>query len=534
MSRDVSVLIPARNEIWLKNTVEDVLTNKRANTNVIVVLDGQWADPGLVQHEDLTVIKTPASIGQRAATNLAARISDAKYVMKLDAHCAVAEGFDQVLMADCQPDWTVVPRMYNLHVFDWRCTTCGKGTYQGPQPKICECGGQEHVKDLVWKPRWNRETDFARFDNNLHFQYWGAYKARPESQADIADVMCCVGAGWFMERNRYWQLGGLDEAHGSWGQMGVELACKSWLSGGRQVVNKKTWFSHLFRTRDDFSFPYPMKGSDQEYARVYSRDLWQNNKWPGQVHKFEWLLRKFSPVPGFEQFTPTKSCVYYTDSKDLGQIGVASRKSIEKSGLPIVSVSLQPLTWGQNIVLPLERGSLTMFKQILAGLEAATSEYVFLTEHDVVYHPSHFDFVPPRDDTFYYNDNVWKVDATSGRALHYDCNQTSGLVASRQLLLDHYRERIARVESEGFKRSMGFEPGTRHTRSGGIDDLPFAVWQSAFPNIDIRHHSNLTASRWSKEEFRNQRYTKGWLESNDIPGWGSPVGRFSEWLAHIS
>ena len=37
-------------------------------------------------------------------------------MMKLDAHCAVDEGFDVKLMADCEPDWTVVPRMFNLDI----------------------------------------------------------------------------------------------------------------------------------------------------------------------------------------------------------------------------------------------------------------------------------------------------------------------------------------------------------------------------------------------------------------------------------
>ena len=39
-----------------------------------------------------------------------------------------------------------------------------------------------------------------------------------------------------------------DEKHGSWGQYGTEWACKSWLSGGKLITTKKTWFGHMFRT----------------------------------------------------------------------------------------------------------------------------------------------------------------------------------------------------------------------------------------------------------------------------------------------
>jgi hypothetical protein len=193
--------------------------------------------------------------------------------------------------------------MYNLHAFDWECKSCHGRTYQGPMPESClTCGNTTFEQTLVWRPRMSRRTDFARFDRDLHFQYWRDYERRPEAKGEIADVMCCVGAAWMMERSRFWELGGLDETHGSWGQMGVELACKSWLSGGRQVVNKSTWFAHLFRTNGNgFSFPYPMSFEQQERARDYSRELWMNNKWDGAVHPFRWLIDHFAPVPEWSE-----------------------------------------------------------------------------------------------------------------------------------------------------------------------------------------------------------------------------------------
>jgi hypothetical protein len=67
------------------------------------------------------------------------------------------------------------------------------------------------------------------------------------------------------------------------------------------VVNKKTWFAHLFRTQPGFGFPYQIQASDQERAREYSRDLWLNNKWDKQVRPLSWLVEKFAPVPDWEQ-----------------------------------------------------------------------------------------------------------------------------------------------------------------------------------------------------------------------------------------
>ena len=300
--RDLSILIPARREYWLKRTVDDILSNIEADTEIIVILDGEWAEPPISDHTRITLVHHANPVGQRAAVNEAARLSRAKYVMKADAHCAFDKGFDRKLIEDYQEGQTVIPRMYNLHVFDWVCA-CGDRQYQGAKPEKCDkCGGQ-YEKEEVWKPRMSRRTDYARFDKDLHFQYWRAYERRSIDN----DVMCFVGACFFMSRDRYWELDGLDENHGSWGQMGVEISCKSWLSGGQLVVNKNTWFSHLFRTQPGFGFPYNISGSDQEKAREYSRWLWSLEKpdelprWQKAVHPLRWLVDKFSPVPNWHE-----------------------------------------------------------------------------------------------------------------------------------------------------------------------------------------------------------------------------------------
>ena len=56
-----------------------------------------------------------------------------------------------------------------------------------------------------------------------------------------------------------------------------------------------------------------------------------------------------------------------------------------------------------------------------------------------------------------------------------------------------------------------------------MDDYKAESWRSAYPNVDIRHNKNLTPNRWRKDQFRNQRYTKGWLESDEISGWGKGI-----------
>lgn len=519
---DLSVLIPSRNEIFLKRTIDDLLANMRGDTEIIAILDGQWADPPIPDHPRVTLVYHPVPIGQRAATNEAARMARGKYVMKCDAHCAFDVGFDVKLMADCEPDWTVIPRMYNLHAFDWVCA-CGHRTYQGP--KRCEkCGSLDVTMDIVWERRLSRRTDFARFDKDLHFQYWRDYEKRPGAKGDIADVMCSVGACWFMHKERYFELGGMDETHGSWGQMGVEVACKAWLSGGRQVVNKKTWFSHMFRTQDGFGFPYQISGSEQERAREYSRHLWQGGHWDRAIRPLSWIIDKFAPVPDWGL---SKGVLCYTCNTHREDIELACRAQLKRaaSGLEIGCVSLKDTDYGDwQITLPLERSPLTMHKQILAGLERMTSDVVFLCESDVLYHPSHFQFIPPQRDTFYYNTNLWRVRYDDGLAVWTDgLQQLSGICAYRELLLDFFKRRVKRIERDGFNRH--YEPNERNYGARTEN------WQSEYPNLDIRHSDTITRSKWSADEFRDKSFAAGWAEADKVPGWGVTAGRMGEILA---
>jgi glycosyltransferase involved in cell wall biosynthesis len=278
----VSVIIPSRNEFLLKRTIDSTLKASRGDIEIIAICDGYWPDPSIDDDDRVTLIHHSEPVGQRHGVNEAAEIAKGKFILKTDAHSIFDEGFDVKLAEDCEYDWTVIPRMYNLHAFDW---VCGEHRFYQDKfsPKkdnVCPDCGKPLTIEYIWKPRRHKRTDFMRFDRQLRVQYWSKYEKRPESKGDIVDVMNGQGACWFQHRDRFLELGGLDERHGSWGQVGVEVACKAWLSGGRQVVNKKTWFAHMFRTTGVFTFPYKIRGSEQEKARRYSRDLWTNDKWP--------------------------------------------------------------------------------------------------------------------------------------------------------------------------------------------------------------------------------------------------------------
>lgn len=199
----------------------------------------------------------------------------------------------------------MIPMMWNLHAFDWKCKSCTEQTYQGAKPGACKrCGGTEFEMVMIWKPRGNKKTISWRFDNNLKFQYWRKHRKRPEAQGDLIETMSCIGCCFFISRERFWAIDGMDEKHGSWGQYGTEVALKAWLSGGKLITSKKTWMGHMFRTGNfkgsgwhGSSFPYPLPQSKIDHARKYSQELWLNNRWPKAIHDVAWLVERFKPVP---------------------------------------------------------------------------------------------------------------------------------------------------------------------------------------------------------------------------------------------
>ena len=168
---DLSILIPGRNEMFLGKTIENILANIEGKTEVIAVLDGYTVPvPELPQDSRVTIVNLPKSIGQRAATNVAARLSKSKYLMKCDAHCSFDKGFDVKMIAEMHDDWTMVPLMKNLHAFDWLCPD-GHRRYQGPSGPCSECG-KPTVRDIFWKAKERPNSVSYCFDSVPHFQYF--------------------------------------------------------------------------------------------------------------------------------------------------------------------------------------------------------------------------------------------------------------------------------------------------------------------------------------------------------------------------
>ena len=170
---ELSVIIPGLNEEFMQNTITNVLENSCESTEVICILDGYWPKVGILSHKRLRIIHNENPIGQRAATNQGVRLSEAQFIMKLDAHCAVSKGFDEEMMNTCKYDWTMVPRMYALDAFHWHCLECDKEFQQGPVMETCEkCGSKRIIRKIIWDKKDRKRTDYMWINDELRMKYF--------------------------------------------------------------------------------------------------------------------------------------------------------------------------------------------------------------------------------------------------------------------------------------------------------------------------------------------------------------------------
>ena len=480
----VSVIIPGRCEPHFQQTVDFALQRATGDVEIIAIVDGPEQTPPLSSNDSrIRIIVLDESIGQRAAYNLGVSKSTGEFVMKIDAHALMSPGYDEILKAHCPPKTIVLPEMRRLDV-------------------------------KAWKPKGRGKTKFMFFGLDLYCHFWRDYRKRPEAKADYPDVMTGQGSCWFTRREWNDHIGLLDEGVGSWGNVGIEVSLRTWLCGGSQILNKGTWQAHWFR-RHDGGFTYPMSGRQVGRAHKYTREnyYFKDHAFENQVRPFSWLIEKFAPVPGWEayladHFEAPRVIVYYTDSNLEDRLARAVRKQIKRvcGPIPIISISQKPIkNFGQNIVVgPKPRSTLSMFEQMLEGLTAAPpNSIIYLCEHDIFYHSSHFAFLPKTKRHAYFNTNRYhhRFGMSSflkarGKRAYSQC------VAHREMLIKHIQTRIEEAQS-GKRLRM---------------HIPFHNFASSRPNVDIRHNQNLTP---------DGHYKRDWLKGGgepivNLPGWGRP------------
>jgi glycosyltransferase involved in cell wall biosynthesis len=271
----LSIIIPSRNEKYLAKTVDDIFLKARGAFEVIVICDEQMQE--LQTRTNLYVCPKKGKPGLRSAMNQAIELATGKYIMKTDGHCMFGEGFDEILTADMEDNWVVIPRRYSLIPESWEIN------YKRP---IVD--GEYYV--FPWVPEITSVKTGGKW-----YQRWIDHK-----ELLIDETLAFQGSCWLTTKEHLKNIDGFG-VETSTGEQFVleseELANKTWLSGGKCMINKKTWYAHWHKGsagRGYFINKWPIRNQ-----RIFHTDYWMHDKWPKAIHTMEWLIERFMPIPGW-------------------------------------------------------------------------------------------------------------------------------------------------------------------------------------------------------------------------------------------
>lgn len=251
----VSVIIPSCNDPYLQKTIDDIRSKAEGKIEIIVILDGVWAEVNADK-----VLFNEERIGMRDSINLGVKESTGEYIMKIDAHCMVGQGWDKKLLIDIQDNWIVVPRRYKLDVENWKIIDEPPIDYE--KMTITP----EKITGVYWTSRRLQRADIL-----------------------IDETMTIQGSCYLMSRNHWNWLGELDSKnYGTLMQEATEICLKTWLGGGKVMVNKHTWYAHKHR-----KFGRTYKTTDSEKSYAYARDFWLNDRWDKRIYDFRWYMNRF-------------------------------------------------------------------------------------------------------------------------------------------------------------------------------------------------------------------------------------------------
>ena len=134
------------------------------------------------------------------------------------------------------------------------------------------------------------------------------------------------------------------------------------------------------------------------------------------------------------------------------------------------------------------RGVLSIYKQQLSALKSIKDRYAFNVENDVLYHPDRFDFVPPKDDVFYYQTNLYEL--TPFGYLKHSGMAYSQVVANCGFWRNHLISRLEAVESD-WKLAFA-EPGRGDPPDSKVK---WEGYKTQYPDVGVRHGRNCSGSR---------------------------------------
>lgn len=278
----ISVIIPSRNERFLHNTIKEVINKASGDVECIAVLDGYWPPKDEIIEDDRVVyLHKGKPEGMRRGINDGVAIARYQYIMKLDGHCMLDEGYDKKLLDDMQDNWVIIPRRKRLDAENWCIQDVGK-----PDIDACYLSFPDNPNDFGGK--------------GLNGKVWQE-KAVRNKDIDFEDEMSFQGSCWFMKKSYFYELELMDyNNYGDFWNEAQEIGLKAWLSGGAVKRNKKTWYAHLHKGKR-YGRGYNLDHSQLNIGSTHTLKWIKAEAWEKQTIPLSWLIKKFMPVPTWDK-----------------------------------------------------------------------------------------------------------------------------------------------------------------------------------------------------------------------------------------
>jgi glycosyltransferase involved in cell wall biosynthesis len=291
----VSIIIPSYKCQYASRTVDDIIEKATGDIEVIVLLDNYWPDPPLKDYPNLIVVHKGMATGMRDSINKGVEIAKGKYIMKSDDHCMFCKGFDELMQKDMQSDWLAIPSRFSLDPVNW-------GVKRGATEY--EFMAYPYASDTgigLYSKKFKGDDGFGK--NNGYHEWYKKEDSRKAIRVD--DIMIFQGSCWFMEKSHFIKIGRLFNYKTMYNEP-QELTFKTWLSGGRCVVNKNAWYAHMFKTSDKLlddpqRREYYLNLTEMRRTERFGNWYWMTDQWPGATKKMKWLVDKFWPIPGWPE-----------------------------------------------------------------------------------------------------------------------------------------------------------------------------------------------------------------------------------------
>ena len=210
--------------------------------------------------------------------------------------------------------------------------------------------------------------------------------------------------------------------------------------------------------------------------------------------------------------------IYCSSCREKPEFEQKIRENILKvcGGLPIISVTQKPITFGKNICVgDVGVSGFNFFRQVQMACEEAKTKFVISAEADTLYPPDYFQFIPHRDDVCYRNSNLYVMAHRRALLWKKEEGATHAQIVGREFYLNRLNE-LFKDAPEWCVEEKNF-PKERHHKVDVFDEIEY--YQTENPVLQLKTSDSMRTYTHSDR-----------IDRESIPYWGNAVELRKQYL----